>query len=232
VRNGRYRGRVRLAASRPGVLEVVNIVGLEQYLRGVVPGEVPASWGDDAPAAVRAQAIAARTFALATRKEGGRFDLFSDVRSQVYRGIGIEDPRTDEAIKKTKGMIITYEGEPIVANFSSTSGGQTASASTIWEGVDRPYLVSVNDPFDRVSPFHRWPEPVEISGADLGAALGLGGPVMNMQILSTGRSPRVTRVEVETEGGARSVVSGPQIRTAAGLRSTWFTFTRQPSREA
>lgn len=232
VRNGRYRGRVRLAASRPGVLEVVNIVGLEQYLRGVVPGEVPAAWGDDAPAAVRAQAIAARTFALATRKKRGRFDLFSDVRSQVYRGIGIEDPRTDEAIKKTRGMVITYGGAPIVANFFSTSGGQTASASTIWEGVDQPYLVSVNDPFDRVSPFHRWQEPVQISGADLGAALGLGGSVTNLQILSTGRSPRVMRVEVETEGGARSVVSGPQIRTAAGLRSTWFTFTRQLSREA
>lgn len=229
VRNGRYRGRVRLATFRPGVLEVVNILGMEQYLRGVVPGEIPASWGDDTPAALRAQAIAARTFALATRKKRGRFDLFSDVRSQVYRGRGVEDRRTDAAIQRTAGKVITYEGAPIVANFFSTSGGRTADASEIWEGADRPYLVSVNDPFDRESPVHTWPEPVRVSGADLGAALGLEGAVRNMRILATGTSPRVTRVQVETEAGKRSTVTGAQIRTAAGLRSTWFTFTRQLS---
>lgn len=229
VRDGRYRGRVRLDTPRPGVLEVVNILGLEQYLRGVVPGEIPASWGDDTPAALRAQAIAARTYALATRKKDGRFDLFSDVRSQVYRGLGIEDRRTNAAIRETAGKVITYGGAPIVANFFSTSGGRTADASAIWEGADRPYLVSVNDPFDRGSPFHTWPEPVRVSGAELGAALGLEGAVRNMRILATGTSPRVTRVEVETEAGQRSTVTGPQVQAAAGLRSTWFTFTRQLS---
>ena len=226
VQRSRYRGRVRLATPRPGVLEIVNIVGLEQYLRGVVPGEVPASWGDDAPASVRAQAIAARTFALATRKKKGRFDLFSDVRSQVYRGVAIEDPRTDDAIRKTTGKVVTYRGAPIVANFFSTSGGRTAQASTIWGGADQPYLVSVNDPFDRISPFHTWPEPVRISGTDLGRALGLDSAVTRLRILERGRSPRVTRVEVTTASGRRSEVTGPRVRTAAALRSTWFTVTR------
>jgi len=223
---GPVRGTVRLDSRRRGVLEVVNALGLEQYLRGVVPKEVPASWGEDTPAALRAQAIAARTYALATRRTGRSFDVFKDVRSQVYGGIRSEDPRTDAAIAATAGKIVTYRGRPIVANFFSTSGGRTAEASDIWPGSDQPYLASVEDPFDHISPFHVWPETTRLDGAELAAALGLANPVAEVRILERGVSPRVTRVEVVTENGGRSEHSGAEIRTAAGLRSTWFTVTR------
>jgi stage II sporulation protein D len=118
----RYRGALRVAREAGG-FSVVNHIDLEQYLPGVVPREMPAKWGDDAPAALEAQAIAARSYAMATRRAGVSFDMFADERSQVYGGASAEDPRTSRAVQATAGKVATYRGSIV------TTGGRTRRRS-------------------------------------------------------------------------------------------------------
>ena len=105
-------------------LEVVNVVGLESYLLGVVPSEMPNKWPAEALAA---QAVVARTYALAHLAKGGDYDLYPDTRSQVYRGIGAEAPSSNTAVSETANRIVLYDGEPADTFFSSSSGGKTAN---------------------------------------------------------------------------------------------------------
>ena len=97
------------------------------------------------PEALKAQAVAARSYALATRKTGGAFDLYPDTRSQVYLGIDHEKPSTNAAVDATAGQVVLYEGQVAKTFFFSTSGGRTASAEDVW-GAAVPYLVSVRRP--------------------------------------------------------------------------------------
>ena len=220
-----YRGRMVLAADGPRRLRLINRVPLETYLRGVVPREMPARWGDDAPAALRAQAVAARSYALATRRRGQDFDAYDDVRSQVYGGMAAEDRRTDRAIAATRGRVVTHSGRVATTFFFSTSGGRTEDAGNVF-GSSAPYLRSVADPFDRGSPYHRWPDPPTFTDDELGRALALGSPVAALRVLSRGRSPRVIEALVVTRSGARHRRSGAELRRALGLRDTWFTVVR------
>ena len=122
-RDGRYRGRLRVLADADG-LAVVNVVSLENYLLGVVASEMPSNWK---PEALEAQAIAARTYAVATRKPAtSPYDLYPDERSQVYRGLAAERPAASAAVDATAGQVVLYQGQPIVTYFSSSSGGRTA----------------------------------------------------------------------------------------------------------
>src|SRR4051812_4565240 len=151
--NGKaYRGAY-VVRSSGGRMSVVNEVGLDQYIYGVVPNEMPSSW---APEALKAQAVAARSYGLASRSTGGTDDPYPDTRSQVYGGVSSEDPRTTAAVDATGGQILTYAGKVIHAYFHSTSGGRTASVEDIWGGSPTPYLVSVADPYDTISPYHNW----------------------------------------------------------------------------
>ena len=171
----RYRGELRAVPSGGG-LDLVNAVGLEDYLKGVVPREMPADWGDDAPAALRVQAIAARSYALATMKPTAVYDLFDDDRSQTYGGIASEDPRSTRAVASTRNTVLTYGGKVITAYFFSTSGGRTENVENVFTGSPpRPYLVSVPDPYDRASPYHAsWPDPPSFTAAGLGPDPGPG----------------------------------------------------------
>ena len=120
-----------------GKLRAINMVGLEQYLYGVVPSEMPYTW---APEALKAQAIAARSYALATRRTGA-FDLYPDTRSQVYLGIEHEKPSTNAAVNATAGQVVLYDGQVAKTYFFSSSGGRTASAEDVWgEPVPVPRL--------------------------------------------------------------------------------------------
>ena len=101
----RYRGSIQIDVSA-GKLRAINMVGLEQYLYGVVPSEMPYTWP---PEALKAQAIAARSYALATRRTGA-FDLYPDTRSQVYLGIEHEKPSTNAAVNATAGQVVLYDG--------------------------------------------------------------------------------------------------------------------------
>ncbi|MGD9695697.1 MAG: SpoIID/LytB domain-containing protein [Thermoleophilia bacterium] len=221
-----YRGVVS-AVPRGGSLDVVNSVRLDDYLLGVVPREMPADWGDDAPAALRAQAIAARSYAIATMTPGAAYDVFDDDRSQVYGGRSAEDPRTTRAVRSTRGTVLTYDGAVITAFFFSTSGGRTEDVQNVFPGAaPRPYLVSVPDPFDHISPYHVWTPPPSFTGARLGRLLGLGGPVAEVRILSRGRSPRVREALVITDSGRQVRFTGARLRSALGLRDTWFSVTK------
>src|SRR3954449_12137242 len=110
-----------MAGSSRGLM-AVNTVDLDGYVKGVVPGEVPASWPAEA---LKAQAVAARTYAMTTDAGGTTFDQYADTRSQVYRGVAAETPSTDAAVAQTKGQVVTYGGQPVTTYFFSTSGGET-----------------------------------------------------------------------------------------------------------
>jgi len=135
-----YRGKLEVFANPRGALTVVNVIGLEDYVRGVVPNELSPG-GFPAIEALKAQAVAARTYAFRNRgqfaSEG--FDLLPTTRSQVYRGLTSEHPLASRAVDETRGVIATYNGEPINALYTSTCGGRTEDSENIFnEAV--PYL--------------------------------------------------------------------------------------------
>jgi stage II sporulation protein D len=224
----RYRGELRAVPSGGG-LDVVNALGLEDYLKGVVPREMPPDWGDDAPAALQVQAVAARSYALATMEPGAVYDLFDDDRSQTYGGIASEDPRSTRAVGATRNRVLTYGGRVITAYFFSTSGGRTENVENVFSGSPpRPYLVSVPDPYDRGSPYHAsWPDPPSFTGAGLARALGLDGPVDRIEILGRGVSPRVRSARVTSRSGDSAVFTGIELRSTLGLRDSWFRVIRR-----
>jgi stage II sporulation protein D len=210
----RYRGSIQVDVVN-GSLRAVNMVNLEQYLYGVVPSEMPFTW---LPEALKAQAVAARSYALATRRTGA-FDLYSDTRSQVYLGIDHEKASTNAAVDATAGKVVLYEGEVAKTFFFSTSGGRTASAEDVW-GEAVPYLVSVPDPYDSISPHHDW-GPFSYTGAKLAKMMKMPGTVIDLQpeLNASGRIKTLTAV------GTKGTVSikGTELRQRLGLRSTWFS---------
>ena len=210
-----YRGQIAVAATGRKV-DAINVVGLEQYLQGVVAQEMPSAWPDEA---LKAQAVAARSYALSHLVTGKAFDLYADVRSQVYGGIPGEHPRTTAAVQATKGQILLWEGKPVDALFHSTSGGSTLDAAEVF-GKPVPYLVGVDDPHSALSPVHRW-GPTPVAETTLRKGLALRSPVTALQ-LTRGRSGRLATVQVTTPAGTTKV-SGATLRRAAGLRSTWVT---------
>jgi stage II sporulation protein D len=209
-----YRGSIQVDVAG-GKLRAVNMVNLEQYLYGVVPSEMPYTW---LPEALKAQAVVARSYALATRKTGA-FDLYPDTRSQVYLGIDHEKPSTNAAVDATAGKVVLYEGAVAKTFFFSTSGGRTASAEDVW-GEAVPYLVSVPDPYDSISPHHDW-GPFAFTGAKLAKTLKIPGRVVDLQpeLNSSGRIKMLT--VVGTKGTL--VIPGADLRKRLALRSTWFT---------
>jgi SpoIID/LytB domain protein len=212
----RYRGTIQV--DRVGRrLRAINVVGLEQYLYGVVPAEVPDDW----PAEVlKAQAVAARSYALATRKIGGAFDLFPDVRSQVYRGVDEEEDSTNTAVDETAGQVLMHGGRLVTAYFHSTSGGRTASVVDVWPNSrPTPYLIGVDDPYDSISPHHTW-GPVVMPADRLKRVLKVPGRLLDVRTTVNGSSRADTVTGVGT-GGEASAKAG-DLRRELDLRSTWF----------
>ena len=166
-----YRGSL-LVHRRGAKLVVVNRLPLDRYLRGVVPWEMPEDWH---PEALRAQAVVARSYALATLKPGTLFDLYADTRSQVYGGVQAEEASTNRAIGSTAGKALLWNGRVATTFYHSTSGGRTVSVGEAWpRATPVPYLVSVADPHDTLSKHHRW-GPVLLTPAQVAAKLGVPG---------------------------------------------------------
>jgi stage II sporulation protein D len=211
-----YRGKLELVP-QGGYLRVVNVVALESYLQGVVAGEVPFSWPAEA---LKAQAVAARSYALANLVKGKPFDLYSDVRSQVYLGVAGEKPSTTKAVADTAGEVVLYGGKVATTYYFSTSGGKTASAADVF-GFGVPYLLSRPDPWDKASPYHRW-GPVLLGARTLQAKLGASARIIDATGTAT-PSGRLRSLVVSTTTGAETVPVS-LVRTALGLRSTWVTF--------
>ena len=141
-----YRGSMLIRPAATGVT-AVNLVDLETYLLGVVPLEIGGGRPAEELEAVKAQAIAARTYAIRHmgRRESLGFDFYATVMDQVYGGAGAEDPTASRAVRETRGEIVVYDGEPIEAYYHSTCGGRTAAIDEVWGGEPRPYLRSVSD---------------------------------------------------------------------------------------
>ena len=199
-------------------LRVVNRVGLEAYLAGVVPREEPAAWP---AAALQAQAVAARSYALAHRAVDENFDLYADERSQVYGGIAAEQPATTAAVKATAASVLLYAGRVADTLFSASNGGRTMSAAEAYPGNPDPppYLVARDDPYDAAaSPYASW-GPVAVPAATIEAALGLPGTLVDLTIDSSSFTRPTEIVAITSAGQVR--ITPARLRAALGLRSSW-----------
>jgi stage II sporulation protein D len=195
-------------------LSVVNSVPLESYVRGVVSNEMPYDWPLEA---VKAQAVAARSYALA-HERGAVFDVFRDTRDQVYGGIATETPVGDQAVAATKGEVLTYDGKVATTYFFSSSGGMTASIADVFAGSKPvPYLVSVPDPYDTASPWHTW-GPVVVPAVTAARELGVPGLLALRPVPAVGRPQFVIAIGRDGDVPLR----GGDLRRALGLRSGWI----------
>jgi SpoIID/LytB domain protein len=210
-----YRGRLEVAVEGR-FLRAVNALPLESYLEGVVANEMPHAWPLEA---LKAQAVAARSYALANLVKGKPFDLYSDERSQVYAGVAGEKARTSQAVKDTAGEVVLYAGKIATTYYFSSSGGKTASAADVF-GFDVPYLVSRPDPWDKASPYHTW-GPILVGARTLQSKLGLVARVLDAVGVAT-PSGRLRSFTVQTLSGPEKMPAA-LLRTSVGLRSTWVT---------
>jgi stage II sporulation protein D len=223
VRDGSYGGRAVVALDGSRLL-VVDRVDLEGYLRGVVPSEMPSAWPAEALAA---QAVIARSYALRALRPDLPYDVFADVRSQVYGGLDREAPATTAAVDATRGEVVTAGGEIAQTFFFSTSGGHTAGNEEVWGGVPLAYLRPQDDPHDDLSPYHRWTARFTDRQArrklkDLGV-----GRFQDMQVIARTASGRAATVEATGKDGKIDVPAS-RIEYLLGLRSTWFDVVPPP----
>ncbi|HJU37420.1 MAG TPA: SpoIID/LytB domain-containing protein [Gaiellaceae bacterium] len=216
----RYRGQLVVDAPNEK-LRAINVLPLEQYLYGVVPAEMPSAW---LPAALEAQAVAARSYALASRKAGAAFDVYADGRSQAYLGVSAETVAGRQAVNDTAGQVLLYGGGVADTLFSSSTGGWTQSAADAFGSPGRPYLVSVRDPYDNISPYHDW-GPVTVTGKTLGRALGVAGRIVDATVRrNPSRRVKTLRLASLRRGAQRTEsVTGVTAASELGLRSSWFS---------
>jgi stage II sporulation protein D len=210
-----YRGTLVVRRARDGVM-AVNVLPLDRYLRGVVPWEAPRGWHE---ATYEAQAVAARSYTLATLHPGKNSDLFPDQRSQLYGGIRAERPETNLAIGATAGQVLVWHDQVIPAFYFSSSGGRTSSVHDAWPRAHQvPYLVSVADPYDYIAPHHVWPTSA-LSAARVARILRVQG-VRDLQVLDNS-SGRARAVRVLTASGWKSFPA-EVVRKRFALGSTDF----------
>lgn len=215
----RYRGLVRVLPEGDR-LQAVNLLGLEHYLASVVGSEMPASWPAEA---LRAQAVAARTYALAQLKPEAPFDLRSTVASQVYRGTEAETDSTRSAVAATRSLVLSHGGSLIDAVFHSSSGGSTENSGEMWNR-QLPYLVSVPDR-DKLSPWHQW--SVRFEPDQLRRAFQETAGASRIEVLAASSTGRVRRARVIGPAGSLDL-SGSELRQRLGLRSTLVQFRFEP----
>ena len=225
---GTYRGSLEVRASGSG-LAAINVVVLEDYVRGVVSRESPASWPLEA---LKAQAVAVRSYALSTGIRGGTFDVYDDTRSQAYGGVAAETAKTDNAVNATHLQVVMYGTKIAQTFFFSTSGGHTENNEFSSLGFGQPaipYLRGVDDPYeaDAGSPYEHWKRKFSISRMNSALhSIGLRGKLKNVTVTQRGTSPRIVRANLVGTGGT-ATVNGPQLRDALGLPDTWAFFKKK-----
>ena len=233
VKGNRYRGGIKLVPNGSGGVTVVNVLTLEEYLLGVVPSEVSPQWRVDA---LRAQAVAARTYALynmnAYRSRG--YDVTDDTRSQGYGGYSAEAAASSQAVSDTRGMVVTYGGKPIDALFHSNAGGYTENSENVW-GTALPYLRGVPEPRSSVTG-RAWTRTFTVSdfvrrlkdaGYDVGALKGISLSPMRQgdaKDRDRGISGRVKYIVAKGPRSSRQV-PGDALQSMLGLPSTLFDFS-------
>ena len=210
------------ASSVVKVLEGAKVVRvpLERYVRGVVSAEMPSNWP---LAALEAQAIASRTYALTSDAGGARFDVYSDTRSQMYLGTAAETATTNTAVAATAGQIVEYGGKPAITYYFASSGGMTEDVQNAFLGSSpEPWLQGVPDAYETKS--SSW--KLSLSFASAAARLSglVKGKLRGIAVLKRGISPRIIAAEVLGSRGT-SPVSGPELAARLGLTSTWAYFS-------
>jgi SpoIID/LytB domain protein len=218
-RTVRYRGALRSASPTPGssTRDTVNVVGMDDYVRGVVPLEMPASWSQHA---LRAQTVAARTYGAYARRSNarGHYQICDTTSCQVYGGASAEYRSTNRAVRRTAGKIVTHRGKPAFTQFSSSSGGWTSAAG-------RPYLAAKRDRWDDWSgnSMHVWSTTIDASRLE-NSYSGIGR-LKRIHVNRVGHGHWGGRVVTATLAGSagRVTVTGDSLRWAFGLRSTWFS---------
>ena len=210
-----YRGSVYLLPTGSG-FNVINVVNLEDYVLSVLPSEMPSSWALEA---LKAQAIAARSYAVANANKHGRdgFDLTATISDQVYSGVSSESDSSNRAVAETEGMVLKYQGKPITAFFHSTSGGATELAENVWT-KPLPYLQAVAD-YDDSSPHFSWNR--KFSVADIERALPSVGQLLSFDVVARTPSKRAQYVLAQGTRG-NQMISGEQMRKIFKLPSSLF----------
>jgi stage II sporulation protein D len=216
-----YRGRALVVPTSSG-LTAVNYVDLEQYLYSVLGAEMGGSFPQEA---LKAQAVAARSYALFQRQKSGNgvFDVGDTQAWQVYRGIQDESIGTQTAVNATAGQVLTYNNQIIEAVFHSSAGGCTENVEDVWM-QPLPYLRSVKEGFAENSPVAQWTKTY--SRSELSKLVTGVGTIVTMQPAKTTQCGRVVSMLVEGDAGRRTI-SGDTLRSALGLRSTLFEVVPQ-----
>jgi stage II sporulation protein D len=195
-------------------------VPLERYVRGVVSAEMPSSWP---MAALEAQAIASRTYALTSDAGGSKFDVYADTRSQMYLGVAAETAATNAAVAATAGQIVLYDGKPATTYYFASSGGMTEDNQNSFLGsTPEPWLRAVPDAYE--TPASKWTVSVSFATAAARLAGLVKGAFRGIEVLKRGVSPRILTAEVLGSRG-NSPLSGPELEARLGLQSAWAYFS-------
>ncbi len=219
-----YRGDLQIDLI-DNKLWAINIINIEDYLQGVVPCEI-GKINRDLLEAAKAQAIAARTYAAAHIDQYANlgFDLYATVRDQVYNGHGAETDITNQAVKSTKGKIITYNNRPIEAKYHSTCGGRTADFNDAWSGEGPDYLRSVNCSYCTKSPHYHWEKnlskkeffyKLRAGMVKIGINIPETDLIKNIRLTRNTKSGRIRRMTIETDS-CEYTLTNYQIRTVFG----------------
>ncbi len=214
--NGKsYRGWVELRKKGNGLLLVINDLDIEDYLQGVVSSEIPPGWEYDA---LKAQAVASRTYALYQKRMGGRrpYHIRATVSDQMYAGSTGERPEGIRAVRDTRGIVLTYQGEIIPAFYHASCGGHTEDAFELW-GIDAPYLRGVDCECQNISRYGLWER--KIGKIQILSALRKLGrrvsDILDMNIQGITPAGRVKAVAVQSRGG-KAIIPAESLRAALG----------------
>jgi stage II sporulation protein D len=215
VNGKRYRGSLELRKKKNGLLLVVNDLDLEEYLRGVIASEVPPDWE---PEALKAQAVASRTYALYEKRSAGKrpYHILATVTSQVYNGVNGEQVNAVRAVKDTTGLILTYQGKVIPAFYHANCGGHTENASLLWD-LDEPYLKGVDCECQAILKDGLWEKRIRISHiSDSLRRLGFRvDDISDMRIAGITPAGRVRNVTILSARGT-TTIPAETLRAALG----------------
>ena len=222
IDKGAYRGALVVLPRGDGGLYAINSVPLEGYVKGVVANEMPADWPAEA---LRAQAVAARSYGLATSAAGRSTSTTTRAARSTAASARRRRQRTTRS-RRPRGGWSSSSGRVATTFFFSSSGGRTENVENVFAGSDpKPYLRSVRDPFEDASPYHHWRE--SFSQSEIEAKLGglVQGTLQSIEVTKRGRSPRILSAKVVGSAGTTEV-SGSTLQSRLGLRSTWAFFDK------
>ena len=212
----RYRGTLDIIQKSNKKFLVVNTVELEQYVRGVLYREVSHRWPMEA---MKAQAVAARTYALYQMKKNknDEYDVTGDIYSQVYGGKNAERFRTNIAVKRTAGEILAYNDKVLPAYFHASCGGHTENARNIW-GEDLPPLAGVPCSFCAFAPHATWKR--NFRSQDIQDKLSASGfpigPIADIRVMSRNHSGRINNLQFSARDGKTTLIPGIRFRAIIG----------------